>query len=83
MYSLYVFANDLGLVKESPDINNKNSMEKNLSQLADEIKSAISSFNDDMEKAVEGNKSAGQRSRKQSLNLEKLFKEWRKVSVNL
>jgi hypothetical protein len=54
-----------------------------LPQLADEIKSAIGSFNEDMAKAVEGNKSAAQRSRKQSLNLEKLFKEWRKVSVNL
>lgn len=58
-------------------------MEKTLTQLADEIKSAISSFNDDIAKAIEGNKSAAQRSRKQSLNLEKLFKEWRKVSVNL
>lgn len=58
-------------------------MYKTLPQLADEIKSAISSFNDDMAKAIEGNKSAAQRSRKQSLNLEKLFKEWRKVSVNM
>lgn len=58
-------------------------MYKTLPQLADEIKSAISSFNDDMTKAIEGNKSAAQRSRKQSLNLEKLFKEWRKVSVNM
>lgn len=58
-------------------------MYKTLPQLADEIKSAIGCFNEDMSKAVEGNKSAAQRSRKQSLNLEKLFKEWRKVSVNL
>ena len=58
-------------------------MEKTLTQLADEIKSAISSFNDDIANAIERNKSAAQRSRKQSLNLEKLFKEWRKVSVNL
>lgn len=58
-------------------------MEKTLTQLADEIKSAIGCFNEDMAKAVEGNKSTAQRSRKQSLNLEKLFKEWRKVSVNL
>lgn len=58
-------------------------MEKTLTQLADEIKSAIGCFNEDMAKAVEGNKSAAQHSRKQSLNLEKLFKEWRKVSVNL
>lgn len=58
-------------------------MEKTLTQLADEIKSAIGCFNEDMAKAVEDNKSAAQRSRKQSLNLEKLFKEWRKVSVNL
>lgn len=58
-------------------------MEKTLVQLADEIKSAISILNDDMAKAVEGNKSAGQRSRKQSLAIEKLFKEWRKKSVNM
>ena len=58
-------------------------MYKTLSQLADEIKSALSSFSEDMAKAVEGNKSAAQRSRKQSLNLEKLFKEWRKGSGNL
>lgn len=58
-------------------------MEKTLTQLADEIKSAIGSFNEDMTKAVEGNKSAAQRSRKHSLNLEKLFKKWRKASVNM
>lgn len=58
-------------------------MEKSVSELAAEIKSGIESFTEDMSKAVEGNKSAAQRSRKQSLALEKMFKEWRKLSVGI
>ncbi len=58
-------------------------MEKSVKDLAAEIKSGIESFTADLEKAVEGNKSAGQRSRKQSLALEKMFKEWRKLSVGI
>lgn len=58
-------------------------MGKTVSELAAEIKRTIASFSDDMNKAVEGNKSAAQRSRKQSLALEKLFKEWRKLSVGI
>lgn len=58
-------------------------MEKTVSELAAEIKSGIESFKTDLDKAVEGNKTAGQRSRKQSLALEKLFKEWRKLSVGI
>ncbi len=58
-------------------------MEKTVSELAAEIKSGIESFTADLNKAVEGNKTAGQRSRKASLALEKLFKEWRKLSVGI
>lgn len=58
-------------------------MEKKVSELAAEIKSSIESFTEEMNKAVDGNKSAAQRSRKQSLAIEKLLKEWRKVSVNM
>lgn len=57
-------------------------MEKSLSELAAEIRNAYNDFNEEMTKAENGNKSAGQRSRKQSLVIEKLLKEWRKVSVN-
>lgn len=58
-------------------------MEKTVSELAAEIKSSIESFTEDMNKAVEGNKAAGQRSRKQSLAIDKLLKEWRKLSVGI
>ena len=58
-------------------------MEKSVKDIATDIKSGIEAFVADLDKAVEGNKSAGQRSRKQSLALEKLLKEWRKASVGI
>lgn len=58
-------------------------MEKSVSELAEEIKNCIEAFTTDLNKAVEGNKAAGQRSRTKSLALEKLFKEWRKLSVGI
>lgn len=58
-------------------------MAKSVKDLATDIKSGIEALVVDIDKAVEGNKSAGQRSRKQSLALEKMFKEWRKVSVGI
>lgn len=39
-------------------------------------------FNQQSHLAIKGNKSAGTRSRKMSLEMETLLKEWRKVSVN-
>lgn len=46
-----------------------------------DITTAVKDFLDNSLKAVNGNKSAGARSRKATLKLEKLFKEWRKASV--
>jgi len=47
----------------------------------EKIAGAYLAFAKDADKAIEGNKSAGVRSRKASSELEKLLKEWRKVSV--
>ena len=46
------------------------------------INAIIATMQDDMAKAVAGNKTAAQRSRKTSLELEKRLKEWRKISVS-
>ena len=45
------------------------------------INQSIEQFQIDSKKALEGNKSAAARSRKSSLEITKLFKEWRKESV--
>ena len=45
------------------------------------IKEGFDDFLENAEDAVIGNKSAGARSRKASLQLDKLMKEWRKVSI--
>ena len=44
------------------------------------IQTTVDMLND-MEKSTEGNKSAGVRARKASLELEKLLKEYRKASL--
>lgn len=51
-------------------------------ELLDTIKSTIESFEKDAEARVEkNNKAAGRRARKASLDLEKLFKQFRKQSI--
>lgn len=49
--------------------------------LLENINTEIDTFRDNSEKFMEGNKAAGARSRKNSLNLTKQFKEWRKLTV--
>lgn len=45
------------------------------------IQTLVADFNDNAEKAFAGNKSAAARSRKISVEIEKLLKEYRKVSI--
>ncbi|MGJ8550138.1 histone H1 [Winogradskyella wichelsiae] len=53
-----------------------------MKELIENIQSTIESFQTDANLQVEsGNKAAGTRARKSSLALEKLLKEFRKVSV--
>lgn len=52
-----------------------------MEELAKKIRETIEVFNSEFNKNVDGNKAAGVRARKASLELEKLFKEYRKVSV--
>lgn len=53
-----------------------------MKELVAKINEAFESFSKDAELQVEkGNKAAGTRARKASLELEKLMKEFRKVSV--
>lgn len=53
-----------------------------MEELKTKIEEAMKTFAENMKENVEkGNKAAGLRARKASLELEKLFKEYRKVSV--
>lgn len=52
-----------------------------MEELAKKIKETIEVFNTDLDANIGGNKAAGLRARKASLELEKLFKEYRKLSV--
>lgn len=53
-----------------------------MKDLLSKIQTEIESFNADATAQAEsGNKAAGTRARKSSLSLEKLFKEFRKVSL--
>lgn len=53
-----------------------------MKELLEEISSAIEAFNADATAQAEsGNKAAGTRARKSSLEIEKLMKEFRKVSL--
>jgi hypothetical protein len=54
----------------------------NMKELIEKINVAVEAFKTDAELQTEkGNKAAGTRARKASLELEKLFKEFRKTSV--
>jgi len=67
------------------DINGQNILTKkffNMEQLVNKIKAEFAAFATDASLQVEkGNKAAGTRARKSSLDLEKLLKEFRKVSI--
>ncbi|MDD4636255.1 MAG: histone H1 [Bacteroidales bacterium] len=53
-----------------------------MKDLLTKIKGEIAAFSENADKQVEnGNKAAGTRARKASLELEKLLKEFRKVSI--
>lgn len=52
-----------------------------MEELAKKINEVIADFTANLEKNLAGNKAAGARARKASLELEKLMKEYRKVSV--
>ena len=52
-----------------------------MKELHKQIIDQIDAFMDNSNKAIAGNSAAGARSRKNTLNLEKLFKQWRKESV--
>lgn len=52
-----------------------------MEELKAKIDAATAKFNEECEKAIGGNKAAGARSRKASLELASLLKEWRKVSM--
>ena len=57
---------------------NKKDMLQNIN---DRIQSVYSAFVADSAKEIDGNKSAGARARKESLKIEKLMKECRKLSI--
>ena len=52
-----------------------------MKELVESIKAAYAVFGENAQKNVEGNKAAGARARKASLELEKAMKEFRKQSV--
>lgn len=53
-----------------------------MNELLDQINAQISIFTIESEKQFNGNSSAGTRARKATLNLDKLFKQFRKESVS-
>ena len=52
-----------------------------MNELISKINELCAAFSVDVQKNVEGNKAAGTRARKTSLELEKALKEFRKASV--
>lgn len=52
-----------------------------MEELANKIKTESVVFLSNLDQNLKGNKAAGLRARKSSLELEKLFKEYRKLSV--
>ena len=52
-----------------------------MKELADKIVDEMTDFLTDVPRVLKGNKSAGTRTRKITINLQKLFKQWRKDSV--
>lgn len=52
-----------------------------MEEIKEKIASLTEALKTDLEKFVAGNKAAGRRARKISLELEKVYKQFRKVSV--
>ncbi len=52
-----------------------------MKKLVEDIQTTFESFQTEANAQLDGNKAAGTRARKSSLELEKLLKEFRKVSV--
>lgn len=52
-----------------------------MKELSEKISAKTAEFEKDMKANVEGNKAAGARARKASLELEKLLKQYRKASI--
>lgn len=52
-----------------------------MNELVEKINAQLDVFRAEADKCVKGNKAAGVRARKSSLELEKLLKEFRKASV--
>ena len=52
-----------------------------MKEVVEQINATIASLQENLEKAVAGNKAAAARARKDTLALEKLGKEFRKVSI--
>ena len=52
-----------------------------MKELIKNIEEKVSAFTTDLTKSGEGNKAAAARARKASLELEKLFKQYRKESI--
>ena len=55
----------------------------NLNDLITTILTKVDTLSTDLNKSAKGNKSAAQRARVASVELSKLFKEYRKVSMNM
>lgn len=55
----------------------------NLNELITTILGKVATLSADLDKAAKGNKSAAQRARVCSVELAKLFREYRKVSVHM
>ena len=58
-------------------------MNKKLEKLINNISVKMNEMNADLLKAMDGNKAAAQRARKKSLELGKMFLEFRKLSVQM
>ena len=62
--------------------NLKSKSQMTMKELILKIQSEYTKLNEDLDKYEQGNKTAGRRARKTSVELEKLFKEFRKRSIN-
>ena len=65
-----------------PIIINEENIKRIMKELVEKIASLVADFNKDANAQIEnGNKAAGTRARKASLEIEKAMKEFRKVSL--
>ena len=65
-----------------PIIINEENIKRTMKELVEKIAALVADFNKDANAQIEnGNKAAGTRARKASLEIEKAMKEFRKVSL--